>query len=76
MKALKFAIPLVLFATLVGFFAVGLMRDPRTPIGLKGMLAGRALNQLARVAARRQAERRRRQQSGTAFAGFRLFSRS
>jgi cytochrome c biogenesis protein CcmG, thiol:disulfide interchange protein DsbE len=29
MKALKFAIPLVLFVALVGFFAVGLMRDPR-----------------------------------------------
>ena len=29
MKALKFAIPLVLFFALVAFFAVGLMRDPR-----------------------------------------------
>lgn len=29
MKALKFAIPLALFALLVGFFAVGLSRDPR-----------------------------------------------
>jgi cytochrome c biogenesis protein CcmG/thiol:disulfide interchange protein DsbE len=29
MKALKFAIPLVLFGALVAFFAVGLTRDPR-----------------------------------------------
>jgi len=29
MKALRFAIPLLLFIGLVGFFAVGLMRDPR-----------------------------------------------
>jgi cytochrome c biogenesis protein CcmG/thiol:disulfide interchange protein DsbE len=29
MKALKFAIPLVLFAALVAFFAVGLSKDPR-----------------------------------------------
>jgi cytochrome c biogenesis protein CcmG/thiol:disulfide interchange protein DsbE len=29
MKALKYGIPLVIFAMLVGFFAVGLMRDPR-----------------------------------------------
>jgi len=29
MKALKFVVPLALFLLLVGFFAVGLMRDPR-----------------------------------------------
>jgi cytochrome c biogenesis protein CcmG/thiol:disulfide interchange protein DsbE len=29
MKFLKFAIPLVIFALLVGFFAIGLTRDPR-----------------------------------------------
>ena len=29
MKALKYGIPLVIFAMLVGFFAVGLTRDPR-----------------------------------------------
>jgi cytochrome c biogenesis protein CcmG/thiol:disulfide interchange protein DsbE len=29
MKSLRFAIPLAIFLTLVGFFAVGLMRDPR-----------------------------------------------
>ena len=29
MKALKFGVPLALFLLLVGFFAVGLMRDPR-----------------------------------------------
>jgi cytochrome c biogenesis protein CcmG/thiol:disulfide interchange protein DsbE len=29
MKALKYGIPLVIFAMLVGFFAVGLRRDPR-----------------------------------------------
>ena len=29
MRALKFAVPLVLFAGLVAFFAVGLTRDPR-----------------------------------------------
>ena len=29
MKALKFALPLALFILLAGFFAVGLMRDPR-----------------------------------------------
>ena len=29
MRALKFGIPLVVFALLAGFFAVGLLRDPR-----------------------------------------------
>lgn len=29
MRALKFGVPLALFLLLVGFFAVGLMRDPR-----------------------------------------------
>ncbi len=29
MKALKFVIPLAIFALLVGFLAVGLTRDPR-----------------------------------------------
>ena len=29
MKALRYGIPLVLFAALVAFFAVGLTRDPR-----------------------------------------------